>query len=76
MVEENVLFDRTGMHLAILAQVNRSLRKTIRPAAGVQPVHVGFVLGGSDARVQHAATRRLVSGVTRECSGKTLLELR
>src|ERR1017187_9875206 len=52
MVEEDVLLHRAGMHLAILAQMNRSLRETVGLAAGIQSEHVGFVLGSARVSVE------------------------
>src|ERR1700690_2124847 len=52
MVEEDVLLHRTGMHLAILAQMNRGLRETIGLAAGIQSEHVGFVLGSASVSIE------------------------
>src|ERR1017187_4787403 len=44
MVEEDVLFHRARMHLAILAQMDGTLRETIGLAAGIQAEHVRFML--------------------------------
>src|ERR1700691_5940737 len=51
MIEENPFFDGAGAHLAIFAQVDGSLREAVRLAAGIDAVHVGFMLFGSRLRV-------------------------
>src|ERR1039458_7027993 len=43
---------RAGMHLAILAQMDRGLRETIGKAAGIQSIHVGFVLRSANVSVK------------------------
>ena len=52
VVEEDPLFEWTGVHLAILAEMNGGLREPVRLPAGVQAVHVGFVFVRADVRVE------------------------
>src|ERR1700733_8134440 len=44
MIEEDPLFKRPGIHLPILAKMNSSLRESVRLAARVQSIHIGFIL--------------------------------
>ena len=52
MVEEDPLLDCARVHLAVLAEMNGSLREAVRLSAGVQAVHVGLVFVRADVRVK------------------------
>jgi len=53
MIEEDPLFDRAGGHFAIFAEMNRGLGESVGLAAGVDTVHVGFVLVGANVCVEN-----------------------
>src|ERR1700735_18285 len=50
MMEENPFFDWAGAHFAVYAEVDGGLSEAVWLAAGVDAVHVGFVLVGSRLR--------------------------
>ena len=53
VVEEDLLLYPPRIHLAILPQVDRGLRKAVGLAAGIQAVLVGFVFVGPRLGIQH-----------------------
>src|SRR5580658_1699151 len=52
VVEENPFLDGAGAHLPIFAQMDRRSCEPVRLTAGVQPVHVRFVLVRTDMRIE------------------------
>src|SRR5713101_7820831 len=53
MIEEYPLLHWARTHLAIFAQMNRTLGETIRLPAGIEPVHVGLVLLRPNKSIDH-----------------------
>src|ERR1700683_4864686 len=51
MIEENPFLDGAGAHFAVFAQVDGGLSEAVGLAAGVDAIHVGFMLVGSRLRV-------------------------
>src|SRR6266403_1214224 len=57
MVEENPFFDWPGIHLAIFAEMDSTLREAVGLPAGIQAIHVGFVFVRPDMRVEEWCVR-------------------
>src|SRR5581483_5123295 len=51
MIEEEDLLHRPGTHLAVFAEVQRGLRKSVRLVCGIEPIHVRLRFLHPDDRV-------------------------
>src|SRR5690349_10802090 len=70
MIEEDPFFDLAGIHLAVLAEMDGSLREAVGLPASVQAVHVGLVFVRADVRVKEWRVDEATKRTHKENKGK------